>query len=142
MLCCNAERARGRAAGQVQGQVLGQHTWELAKERLAARSQVTVPRMVRARAAPPSVSLPIRRPGARRAGPCLADLALLTGRLGTSRHATSVYMALLLFSRAAVLDMGLPRMRIGTKRSCSFPAVSLCPVVPSLPHDGVRMRST
>lgn len=27
--------------------MLGQHTWELAKERLAARSQVSVPRMVR-----------------------------------------------------------------------------------------------
>lgn len=28
-------------------QVLGQQTWELAKERLAQRAQVSVPRMVR-----------------------------------------------------------------------------------------------
>lgn len=39
----------GSGAAQAQGQVLGQHTWELAKERLAARSQVSTPRMVRAR---------------------------------------------------------------------------------------------
>ncbi|KAK9840948.1 hypothetical protein WJX81_002060 [Elliptochloris bilobata] len=44
----DATRAANQRANAMpaQGQVLGQHTWELAKERLAARSQVSVPRMV------------------------------------------------------------------------------------------------
>jgi len=104
---------------QVQGQVLGQHTWELAKERLAARSQVTVPRMVRRAPALQSASLD---QGPRTERPCLADLALLAGRLGTSRQPPRLCMALLLLW-GGFTDTR-PPMHICMKPPCRSSAVS------------------